>query len=328
MMKTEKKSKPTEVPRKQRTTAKKSASKQSGKAQARATPAPTSAKQITDNDVLAQFFVRYGYLGRDVKITAEALQLGLRRYQAFHGLPVTGEPDPKTLTLIRSPRCGIPEFEEDFAPFEKAQTKAKRKTRALSAAARATLPPVRPLRCRWPTRRTKLKYVLNAASSGLNVNDVKTACKDAFQAWSSALDGRIVFEPALPGEQPDIALSWVTNDSDGWMGGLDVAHSDFPRARRPNGFRCELINIYPKPVHFDKGEAWVVRVPPQSGFYDVQTIALHEIGHILGMSHTGEAGSIMSDHIAHGFQQLQPSNNDIDSMRAGYGLPLRFPHQP
>ncbi|NJM39794.1 MAG: matrixin family metalloprotease [Anaerolineae bacterium] len=304
------------------------ASRTSRKTQLRAqaySPSPKPLRQV-DNNELSQFFVRYGYVAPNIKITDEVLRRGLVRYQLFHGLPPTGEPDVKYLALIRTPRCGIPEDSGDFAVFEKA--KSERKTaRYLSMTNAAThagaLPPVRPLKCRWPKSTQTLNCFVDATSSNLNTADIVQACTDAFATWSKAIDQRIVFSEVTSEAAADIVLRWVLNDADGFMAAQDVAHSDFPK--RP---RCQVVRAYPLPVHFDLGRPWVVRVPPTAGFYDVQTIALHEVGHILGMRHTGETDSIMRETLDPGTQQLALTDNDIDSVRAGYGLPLHFPHQP
>jgi hypothetical protein len=48
----------------------------------------------------------------------------------------------------------------------------------------------------------------------------------------------------------------------------------------------------PKPIHFDDSEhMWSVGAVANA--FDVETVALHEIGHILGLEHTTVAGAVM-----------------------------------
>ena len=70
-----------------------------------------------------RFLERFGYM-RPQTVGAFAANTlddgtgqGLRLYQAFHGLPVTGVADDATVAEMSKPRCGFPDF-PDVADFE------------------------------------------------------------------------------------------------------------------------------------------------------------------------------------------------------------------
>jgi hypothetical protein len=95
---------------------------------------------------------------------------------------------------------------------------------------------------------------------------------------------------------PDIFVEWrQANDPDLSMVGSTLAHADFPPGctvvvNPPNG-------MPPQPVHFDDSEhTWVDGAAANS--LDIETVALQEIGHCLGLQHTTVTGSVMSPTVS------------------------------
>ena len=86
---------------------------------------------------------------------------------------------------------------------------------------------------------------------------------------------------------PDVLIDWrPANDPDHSMVGGIIAHADFPPG-------CGVItNSLPRPLHFDDTEMqWNVGAAPNT--YDMETVALHEIGHILGLQHSDLTATVM-----------------------------------
>ncbi len=99
------------------------------------------------------------------------------------------------------------------------------------------------------------------------------------------------------------------------------------RRARPRGFPagCSVVtNFLPKPVHFDDSEhTWNIGAAPNT--FDVETVALHEFGHILGLAHSNVAGSVMFPTVSSNFTKRALTQDDIDGVRSlypGCGTPV------
>jgi matrixin/putative peptidoglycan binding protein len=105
---------------------------------------------------------------------------------------------------------------------------------------------------------------------------------DIWQAVGSLGGGRIVFREAAPQETADFEVGWA--DLPG-TGGVDViAFADLPG-------NCSETTEGPRPLHFGQNESW--DIGGGTGSFDVLSVALHELGHILGLQHSNQPGAVM-----------------------------------
>ena len=95
------------------------------------------------------------------------------------------------------------------------------------------------------------------------------------------------------------------------MVGGTLAHADFPPP-------CGVVtNTLPKPVHFDDSEhTWSDGAVANA--FDIETVALHEIGHILGLGHTTVNGAVMFPTVKSNFTLRVLQNDDRDGIRSLY----------
>ena len=69
--------------------------------------------------------------------------------------------------------------------------------------------------------------------------------------------------------------------------------------------------------HYDADEQWSVGASP--GAFDLEIVALHEIGHLLGLDHSLVEGAIMWPSIRSGVTQGL-HRDDIDGLKALYNF--------
>ncbi len=137
----------------------------------------------------------------------------------------------------------------------------------------------------------------------------------AFSAWSSVAnvtfsevsDSGLAFN--APGATAgDIRISAHPFDGPGGT----LAHGFYPPA---NGSTAA------GDIHFDSADTWKI------GFggpgFDIKQVMMHELGHALGLAHTGVAGSLMNPTYTEAF--LGPQADDIAGMVYLYGAPVATP---
>lgn len=160
-----------------------------------------------------------------------------------------------------------------------------------------------------------------AAGSGLNTSILtgmgaggEAAITAAFDAWSAvadisfslvADDGAAYNAATLSG---DIRIGMHYFDGSG----STLAHAYYPPYTGVTGD-----TIYGD-IHFDTAETWKIGFGG-SGF-DIFTVAAHEIGHAIGLKHTGVSGSLLNAYYSEAFSG--PQADDIAGAQYLYGAPV------
>lgn len=121
-----------------------------------------------------------------------------------------------------------------------------------------------------------LTYLFENYTPDLIQSVVRGAIQDAFDQWSSVTP--LSFSEVSSGA--DVRLSWVAGD-----------HGDGHPFDGPSGVLAHA--FYPEDgrVHFDEDELWTDDDPP-SGI-DLASVALHELGHTLGLAHSNDTQAVM-----------------------------------
>ncbi|XP_062104776.1 metalloendoproteinase 2-MMP-like [Humulus lupulus] len=229
----------------------------------------------------------------------DGLESAIKTYQINYNLKPTGVLDPKTLFKMMKPRCGVPDIMD------------KNTTRMRSGKKRADQPHHHHHHTvshysffegepKWPASKFNLTYGFHAGTP----SEAVAAVGRAFNTWASNTQFR--FSMAQENENPDITVSFERGnhgDGDPFDGaGGTLAHAFSP----PDGR-----------LHFDAEESWAVGAVADS--FDVETVALHEIGHILGLQHSSVEGAIMYPEIGAGATKGL-HGDDIQGINALYNV--------
>ncbi|XP_069044523.1 matrix metalloproteinase-25 [Lepisosteus oculatus] len=238
----------------------------------RAAPAPAPDDYSKSVDWLS----RYGYLPppdpRTGQLqTKEGIEKALRVMQRFGGIKETGRLDSETLLLMKKPRCSLPDI------IGTAELLRRKKRYALSGEV-------------WS--RTQLTWRVDnypdiAQSPTLRADTVRTLMHLALQVWAKVTP--LQFRELTAGgasEEPDIHITFSSSyHQDGYPfdgPGGTLAHAFFPGEHPVSG-----------DTHFDDQESWTYADPQGT---DLFTVAIHEFGHALGLSHSSSTNSIMAPY--------------------------------
>jgi matrixin/type IX secretion system substrate protein/PKD domain-containing protein len=173
----------------------------------------------------------------------------------------------------------------------------------------------------WGCRFLKY-YFVNGTTDVLNEQG---AIKAAFSRWAAVTN--IDFIETCNLEEADIQIAWVTDyhgddfpfDGPACLLGADLAHAFFPPPAIDNTF---------KHLDFDDDEVWSLDGGPLNQWSfnqncdknrpDLQTVAVHEIGHILGLQHSNVDNACMEQDYEDQRRALTP--DDVNGAIAKYGI--------
>ncbi|KAL0440839.1 UNVERIFIED_CONTAM: Metalloendoproteinase 2-MMP [Sesamum radiatum] len=155
-----------------------------------------------------------------------------------------------------------------------------------------------PGRPRW--RKTRLKYAFNRNVREEAIPPLERAMKE----WASVMFFKFIRVKSIA--RADIRFSFMRGDHG------DGLPFDGPE---PKG---GLAHSFPAPdgrVHFDAAQKWSAH--GEEDGIDIQTVGLHELGHVLGLGHSSVHEAVMYPVISPG-ERKSLHEDDIRGIKALY----------
>ncbi|PQM32864.1 metalloendoproteinase 3-MMP-like [Prunus yedoensis var. nudiflora] len=151
---------------------------------------------------------------------------------------------------------------------------------------------------KWPANKYHLTY---GFLQGTPANAMSAVAR-AFATWQG--NTHFTFSQAQSVESADLKIGFGRGDhGDGANNAFDGPGKTIAHAFPPSDGR----------FHYDADETWVLGAVPDG--FDLETVALHEIGHLLGLGHSDVEGAVMVSGIRTGFTQSLHAD-DIQGIKA------------
>lgn len=229
---------------------------------------------------------RFGYLETGTS-TSEALYhedaviVAIKNVQKYGALNETGILDNDTLKLMSSPRCGVPDLTK----------KLKRSKRYIIGSGG------------WQKRR--ITYFIANWSPKVGEDKVAEGMRKAFDLWSkySNLKFYRVFDP-----DADIIVAFGS----GYHG--DRFPFDGPGSVLAHAFYPYEMYAFGGDIHFDDDENWKENATHLSEGVDFTSVAIHELGHSLGLAHSPVFSSIMFPYYKGPIESRDLNYDDVMAM--------------
>ncbi|CAH0555741.1 unnamed protein product [Brassicogethes aeneus] len=244
-----------------------------------------------------EFMKKYGYLNSDSEsaslYTDKGLDKALKLVQKYGNIPETGLLDNATIKLMSAPRCGLPDIVRD----------GNRQKRFVLASKG------------WDKRH--LTYSVSNWSPRLGEGTVIRNIQKALDIWGQY--GHLKFT-RVGGPDADIIVKFGRGYHDDMFPfdgeGSVLAHAFFPNS----GIGGD--------IHFDDDEKWADLTNGEGNANqdgtDFFSVALHELGHSLGLQHSPVASSVMFAYYK-GFDNSSSNFLDYDDILGMYELYIRRP---
>ncbi|KAF3431340.1 hypothetical protein FNV43_RR26071 [Rhamnella rubrinervis] len=257
---------------------------------------------------LKNYFHHFGYIPNlPSNITDDFdddLQSALKTYQKNFNLNVTGDLDEQTLQHIVRPRCGNADIVNGTTSMNSGKPTAFNGTH-FHAVQHYTFFPGTPV---WPESRRDLTYAFNPDNA--LTDTVKSIFTSAFERWATVT--KLTFTQTESYSTADLKIAFFAGDHgdgepfDGVLGTL--AHAFSPPSGR---------------FHLDSEENWVISgdisTSSLASSIDLESVAVHEIGHLLGLGHSSVEEAIMYPTIQSRTRKVELASDDIEGIQQLYG---------
>ncbi|XP_077953683.1 matrix metalloproteinase-15-like isoform X1 [Gasterosteus aculeatus] len=252
---------------------------------------------------------QFGYLSQasgqmSTMQSAQILSKAISDMQRVYGLDVTGQMDPATVAAMRRPRCGLPDRN-----LERMHGGTRKERYALTGQ-------------QWGKDHITYSIMNQQIPSSLGEERTYNAIRKAFDAWRRVTP--LTFEE-LPAENRISINISQAELADVLLLFASGFHGDMSLFDGEGGSLAHA--YYPGPgiggdTHFDADEPWTLENQNPQGI-DLFLVAVHELGHALGLEHSDNPNAIMAPFYkwidTHNFTL---HDDDIRGIQYLYGPPL------
>ncbi|KAJ4813908.1 Metalloendoproteinase 2-MMP [Rhynchospora pubera] len=214
-------------------------------------------------------------------------------YQRHLGLNTTGYLDDKTIEKMVSPRCGVPDI------INGTYTHGRHLYTYFQG------------NPKWPTSIQELKYALIATSaSTIDVATLRDVFARAFSRWAAVIP-------------MNFTETTSTVDADITIGFYNGSHGDGEPFDGPLGTLAHAFSPTDGRFHLDASETWIasgdVTKSSSNVAVDLESVAVHEIGHLLGLGHSTVEDAIMYPTLTVRTRKVDLAQDDVSGVQNLYG---------
>ncbi len=155
------------------------------------------------------------------------------------------------------------------------------------------------------TGSAELTYYLANTPAELSKAEVSAAIKTALDAWSQVAGIRFT-ESKTPGLAKQLDISFGKIDGAGGT----LAQAYFPADVNPSRIAGD--------VQFDSSEKWEIGNAKGSSAFDLVHVAVHEIGHALGLNHSEKSTAVLAPSVSPNEYFITLHQDDVDAILSIY----------
>ncbi|EYU18042.1 hypothetical protein ABFS82_12G043400 [Erythranthe guttata] len=154
---------------------------------------------------------------------------------------------------------------------------------------------------KWPASKYNLTYefLSNVPSNAV------APVERAFQNWDNAT--HFTFRRSSSDQTADLIIEFQRG-----------YHGDGASFDGPGGTLAHAFAPTNGRFHYDADERW--SVDPVANTFHLETVALHEIGHLLGLGHSSIQAAIMYPSVSAGTAKIKLNTDDIQGIKALYTM--------
>ncbi|KAL5723776.1 hypothetical protein ACHQM5_007130 [Ranunculus cassubicifolius] len=259
---------------------------------------------------LKQYLQKFGYLHYSDKATHanddeydDLVESAVKTYQLNYHLNQTGSLDSQTLNEMMKPRCGVADIINGTTRMRSGK-KHRHGPVSLHTVSHFSFFSGNP---RWPASKMDLTYKFRSTVKVVDLHVLRPLISRAFAKWAAV--SQFKFTEAKNGSDADMEIGFHRLD-----------HGD----NSPfNGTGGVLAHAYAPTIgefHYNADESWSTNPDPGMDEFDLESIAIHEIGHLLGLGHSEFPDAVMWGSYAPGARRRVLAQDDIQGIQTLYGL--------